>query len=502
MHLAQRFARLAEEAGARPALIDAVSGASCSFAELVGDAAAAGHALLDAGLRRGDRVALLLRSDRWYVTLDAGLLVAGLVRAPMDPSLRAEDWERLIVGADAAAVVFGAEFAGALAPLRERLPGVRWLPSEAVREAARSADRTPHPAGDASDPAALIFTGGTTSAPKAVEHSHATLGAAVENIAAARPICAADRFLNVRPLWPAAGITVLAQLLGGGTVVLGGRFDAHTFCAAAAEHGATVTSLVPTLLHRLVEALEGGAVLPESLQRIDIGAAAIHATTFARFLAVAGPRLGVLYGLSEAPWSVYQPPSAVATDDPEHRVRRMASSGRALGTARIRIVDADGRDGPAGEQGEIVIGGPHVMLGYVGEEPAGGEFRTGDLGFLDEDGVLTVTGRIKELIRTGGVAILPADVETVLLGHPDVADATVLGVPDAEWGEVVAAVVVPRAGASIEAGALIAYARERLPAYARPRVVEVAVALPRSHYGKVLKAQLRQQLVAGREAAR
>ncbi len=499
VHLAELFARTADRHGARLALLDGDE--RISFAELVDRASALGWTLLDHGLRRGDRVALLLPTDHRYAIIEYGVLVSGLVRVPLDPSLRPDDWRTQLEDCGAGALVYDGVTPEALAELRAALPEVRLLPAydgpDALLAQSLVAPRRAHAAGPPGDLAALMYSGGTTSRPKAAVHSHATLATVVRNILSTRTIGPDERFLNVRPLWPAASVTVLAQLLGGGTVVLAGRFSPERFCAAAHEHRATVSSLVPTMLHRLVDHLATGATLPDSLQRIDIGAAGIHPDTFQRFLDLAGPRLGVLYGLCEAPWSCYQPPEALRTGDPIVRARRIATSGRPLPNVELRIVDEAGAGRARGETGEIELRGPHLMLGYWGADPlpAGEGVRTGDLGHLDADGFVRITGRLRELIRTGGVSVSPAPVEQALLEHPDVVEAAVVGVPDAEWGERVAAVVVLRPGASEAPDALAAWCRDRVAAYARPRLVHVVDALPRSHYGKVLKAQLRDELV-------
>jgi acyl-CoA synthetase (AMP-forming)/AMP-acid ligase II len=202
----------------------------------------------------------------------------------------------------------------------------------------------------------------------------------------------------------------------------------------------------------------------------------------------------VLYGQTEAPWTNYLPGADLA--DPARRERLIRTVGRELFGYRVVIRADDGAPLPAGEPGEVTIQGDHVMQGYWQQPEAtalalrAGWLYTGDLGRLDEEGYLTVVGRKKEVIRPGGNTVLPVEVEHVLLTHPAVAEAAVIGVPDREWGESVKAFVVLRAGASATADELIEHCRRHLASFKKPREVVFIETLPRSHYGKVLKTQL------------
>jgi acyl-CoA synthetase (AMP-forming)/AMP-acid ligase II len=326
--------------------------------------------------------------------------------------------------------------------------------------------------------------------------THGGLTAAVQNIVGARGMGMGDVMLNVRPAWPIAAIVLLAHLAAGGTVLMAGRFEPPAFLQLLQEHRVAATSLVPTHLARLMAETDPRGYDLAQLRAIDIGAAAVAPELFERVLDAFGPRIGILYGLTEAPWSCYQPPAAFACGV-EERAQRMRSVGRALFGAEVVVRDPDGAALPAGEEGEVTIRGAHVTPGYWRRPEADaaafrdGWFRTGDLGRIDAQGQLSITGRIKELIRSGGRSIVPAEVEVALRMHPAVADVAVVGLPDAEWGEIVAAAVVLRAGANApDEAQLIEWSREGLSSFKKPRRIFFLDEIPRSHYGKVQRAPL------------
>jgi acyl-CoA synthetase (AMP-forming)/AMP-acid ligase II len=283
-------------------------------------------------------------------------------------------------------------------------------------------------------------------------------------------------------------------VLGGACAVLGGRFEPDRFLDQLVQHRATATSLVPTLLIRLLDQADPRRVDLSALRTIDHGAAAIPPEVFLQAIDVLGPKISVLYGLSEAPWTCYLPGADLS--DVARRERLIRTVGRELFGYRVVIRDENGAPLPDGEPGEITIQGDHVMQGYWRQPELSaqalrdGWLYSGDLGRLDPDGYLAVVGRKKEVIRSGGNTVLPVEVEHVLLGHPAVAEAAVVGVPDREWGESVKAFVVLRDGARASGLELIEHCRAHLASFKKPRSVEFVDALPRSHYGKVLKTQL------------
>lgn len=481
---------------ARTALVDDASGLSWSYEALWDACKAAGAHLRARALAPGDRVALLADAQPEYLFADYGAMAAGLVRVPLDPGLSAAELARQVEDAGARVLLAGASRA-ALA--RQLQTAAEVLALEELATAPGGAPLSV--AGPPLDAlASLNYTGGTSSEPKAVMLTQGNLGAILGSIVAARGTQPGEVMLNVRPLWPIAAVIVLAQLAAGGTVVLGGGFEPRRFVELLRRHRAQSTSLVPTHLVRLLRDVPAAelAALPD-LRAIDVGAAAIPQDAFEALLAALGAKIGVLYGLTEASWSCYQPPREL--EGPRGiREGRMRTVGRPVPGCELRIEKEDGTAASAGEAGEVLLRGAHVMAGYWNRpEPTrealrGGWFHTGDQGVLDAEGVLSITGRLKELIRTGGKSVTPEEVEGALCSYPGVAEAAVVGLPDAEWGEIVAAAVVAAKGAALSERDLAAHCATLLSPHKRPKRIRLVDTLPRSHYGKVQRAKLRALL--------
>lgn len=489
MALANVLLRAAQRWGSATALIDAERGRNWSFDELLAACADVGGRLRARGIAIGERVAILADAQPEYLFADYGAMAAGLVRVPLDPSLSAAELVRQIEDAEARVLLVGASRRALGDEIAARMHGAGTpvLPLEDMAGAEPALEPWLPPAALAS----LNYTGGTSSAPKAVMLTHANLRAVLQNIILARGTAPGEVMLNVRPLWPIAAVIVLAHLAAGGSVVLGGAFDPARFVAQLKRYRAASTSLVPTHLVRLLRDVARAELASlDTLRAIDVGAAAIPPETFEAAVDALGPKIGVLYGLTEAPWSCYQGPEALA-GTPAQRAARMRTAGRPVFGCDVRI-----------EEGEIQIRGGHVMQGYwkrpeaTAEALRDGWFHTGDRGSLDAAGILSVTGRIKEVIRTGGKSVQPEEVEQVLCQHPQVAEASVVGIPDAEWGEIVAAAVVPR-GTGLNPTALMAHCHALLSPHKRPKLIRLVDALPRSHYGKVQRAKVKEAITAG-----
>jgi acyl-CoA synthetase (AMP-forming)/AMP-acid ligase II len=502
MNVGSLLARCAQQWPRQTAVIDAGTGTQYSFATFTQLLFGLGAALRERGLAEQDRVAILGDNTPHYLLWDYGVMAAGLVRVPLDPSLSVDEQAAQLRDAGARMLAHAEEYTDRARELAQRLPGLELAPLEFdTASAPRSALPAATPASNTV--ASLNYTGGSTGAPKAVMVTHGSLTSALQNIVLGRAQGPGDVMLNMRPLWPIAAIIVLAQIASGATAVLAGRFQPQRFLELLQHYKASSTSLVPTHLVRILKEVDPRQYDLSALRAIDVGAAAISPDTFMQAIDAFGPVIGVLYGLTEASWTCYQPPSALA--DPATREQRIRTAGRPLFGCEVRI-DTDHGVAAPNTEGEILIRGAHLAAGYWGQPGLtaqvfqDGWFRTGDLGMLDESGCLKVTGRLKEVIRSGGKSVLPDEIERALRAYPGVEDAAAAGLPDAEWGEIIGAVVVPQAGAQVAVEQLMEHCRATLSGFKKPRLIVFAAAIPKSHYGKVQRAKVRDMLVQAQRA--
>ncbi|HEY7662133.1 MAG TPA: AMP-binding protein [Xanthobacteraceae bacterium] len=497
MHVAAIWRELAARHGTRAAVADEHE--TLSYRQFHARITRCGNALRGLGLVKGDRVALLIPDIREYLEVDYAIMAAGFVRVPLDPRLARSELAALLRYAGARALVTHASFAPAIEQLREGVEDLRHLITIGggigfdYERLLERASELPLPEGDGDDLASLNFSGGTTGAPKAAKLRHRNLVTVAHNTIDGFGVRRDSVFLNVRPLWPVAQVVLMSHLFAGATVVLR-RFDPEAFATFVCQHGATRTSLVPTQLVRLIDHLRPRDTRLGRLQAIHVGGSRIPPAMFERALELLGPRIGVLYGLTEAPVTTYLAPAAL---EPEGARVLMQSVGRVLGDYQVRIAGTD--DTPpvgSGRSGEVLIRGGNVMAGYWRDEAASraalreGWLHTGDIGEFDDGGNLHIVGRLKEVIRSGSSTVIPKEVEDVIVLHPAVAEVAVIGLPDPEWGEAVTAFVVTKPGMSVAEGDLVEHCRQRLAGYKKPRSIRFVASLPRSHYGKVLRAQL------------
>jgi acyl-CoA synthetase (AMP-forming)/AMP-acid ligase II len=502
LHIGAIWRELARRHADRTAIID--ERGQLTYRQLQSRITRFGNALRGLSLRQGDRVALLVPDIREYLQVDYGIVSAGLVRVPLDPRLTRADLSALLRHAGAAALVTHASFAEQVIGLADEVESLRHiiaigagtiggaLPYETLLE---RVSEQPLPDGDGDDLASLNFSGGTTGAPKAAMLRHRNLVAVARNTISGFDISGDDVFLNVRPLWPIAQVILMSHLFAGATVVLQ-RFDPEQLGALIERTGATRTSLVPTQLVRWLEHLRPNDARLARLQAIYVGGSRIPPDIFERALDIIGAKIGVLYGLTEAPVTCYLQPRALAARD-EDRGRLIQSVGRVLGDYELRIAASDEQiSAGSGRSGEVQIRGGNVMAGYWRDDAStsaalrDGWLHTGDIGEFDAAGNLAIVGRIKDVIRSGSSTVIPKEVEDVIVSHPAVAEVAVIGLPDAEWGEAVTAFVVAKPGMAVTERDLVEHCRARLAGYKKPRAIRFVASLPRSHYGKVLRAQL------------
>lgn len=449
------------------ALVVTADRAPISYRELARLVDGMAGELRRAGLSPGDRVALRAQSGAAYVVGLLAILQAGMVAVPLDPAL--PDAEQLA---------------------RCTRAGVRALligePDQTAPQLDVTAAPRPAPDGLRDDDAVIMFTGGTTGAPKMVPWTHDNITAAVNGVIDTYRLGPQDATVAAMPLFHGHGLiaALLSPLASGGTVLLpaGGRFSAHRFFDDVAAVRATWFTAVPTIHRILLARMVTEHPRPTTLRFIRSCSAALDSKTAQELHARFGAPVLSAYGMTEATHQV----SSTGPNDPA----APGLVGRSTGP-EIRIVGDDGTPRPAGGVGEVWLRGSTVVRGYLansavtGANFTDGWLHTGDLGSLSEGGELTLRGRIKELINRGGEKISPEHVEDVLAGHPDVAEVAVFGVPDPIYGEAVAAVIVPRAATSPTPAELVEFCRARLAAFEVPGSIEFAGELPHTAKGSV-----------------
>ena len=479
-----------------PALAEPASGERTSYGELRETAGRIGRSLAAAGIGAGDAVAMSLPNGPEIVAAFLGVVEAGAAAAPLNQAYTADEFHTYLDDLRPRAMLFMRGEQSAARAACDAL-GVRQLELTGARTAELGLHGVASGAAERRDPdatALLLHTSGTTSKPKGVPIRQRNLAASARAVAATYRLGADDASHCAMPLFHVHGLvaSTLATLASGGCVIAPRRFSASAFWEECAAHAATWYSAVPTI-HRIL------------LSRAEDGASE-HAGNGLRFArscssALPGPLMQAFeqsfalplveaYGMTEAAHQMASNPLPPGE-------RRAGSVGRATGT-EIAILGDDWGALPAETVGEVCVRGPGVVDGYRANPEAtaasfrDGWFRTGDSGLLSDDGYLSLAGRIKELINRGGEKISPHEVEDALLAHPDVVEAVAFALPDAKYGETVAAAVVTRS--ALAEDILRAHCGERLAAFKVPVRVHVVEAIPKGPTGKVQRRLLAEQL--------
>ena len=470
----------------RTAIVVPDTGLRLTYGALRQQTEALAEALAAAGIRRGGRVALALPNGLPAVVGFLAAATAGTA-APLNPAYKEDEFRFFLEDTNAQLLLVpagGGEEARRAAADRIPVFDVELTDGGGVALRGQTGRRSFDPL-SRDDVALVLHTSGSTGRPKRVPLTHANLTISAANIVQSYALTPDDVSLCVMPLFHVHGLvaSTLATLASGGTVVVPGKFSPLTFRRLAHEHRATWYSAVPTLHQLVLSRGERGAPASSPLRFIRSCSAALPPQVMRDLEAAFGVPVLEAYGMTEAAHQMTSNPMPPGE-------RRPGSVGQATGV-RISIMDDSGRHLPVGERGEVVIKGPNVTAGYENNAEANaasftdGWFRTGDQGTLDASGYLTLVGRLKELINRGGEKISPREIDDVLLGHPAVAEAVAFGVPHPTWGEEVeAAVVLRHAGEAAEA-TLLAYCRERLADYKRPKRIHITEAIPRTATGKI-----------------
>ncbi|MFW5825487.1 MAG: acyl-CoA synthetase [Marinobacter sp.] len=498
--LASRRARLTPD---RKALEDLASGVTYSYRQLNEQAARFAAAARGTwGLREGDRVAFLGHNRAEFFVMLSGCAKAGLILVPLNWRLAQPELEQLMEDCTPQVLIFGGEFTDSARKLKAsgHVPALVDLDGQAgdCRHydedlAATEPDLTPHPDRDPDTPWYLLYTSGTTGRPKGVIQTFRMMMSNYLNIGLAVELTGRDTLLNVLPLFHTAGINLYssALLLAGGCVLVARSFEPDQ-AIDILENRATIFFGVPAVYQAILEHPSFSGDRLRKVRSWGCGGAPLALPVARRFVEQ-GIRVRTGMGMTETGPTVFLLDEADVLD-------KIGSVGRPQLLTEVRILGSDGQDVKPGEPGELLIRGPNVTPGYWNRPDAtrqaiepDGWLHSGDVARCDEDGCYYIVDRWKDMFISGGENVYPAEVERVLVEHPAVSEAAVIGVPDTKWGEVGKAFLCLKPDASAPGESdLSAWCRQRLAGYKVPKHFTVVDELPRNALGKVTKQALRQ----------
>ncbi|MGV9501269.1 4-coumarate--CoA ligase family protein [Streptomyces sp. NPDC003642] len=497
----------AAEFGDTPALIDGTDGTTLTYEQVDRFHRRVAAGLAEAGLRKGDVLALHSPNTVAFPTAFYAATRAGATVTTVHPLATAQEFAKQLTDCAARWIVTVSPLLDIARRAAELAGGVREIfvcdsatGHRSLIDMLATTAREPQVAIDpAEDVAALPYSSGTTGTPKGVMLTHRQIATNLAQLNPAIPAGPGDRVLAVLPFFHIYGLTALmnAPLRQGATVVVLPRFDLEQFLAAIRDHRITALYVAPPIVLALAKHPVVAQYDLSSLRYIVSAAAPLDARLAAACSERLGlPPVGQAYGMTELSPGTHVVPLDAMRDAPPGTV------GKLIAGTEMRIVSLDDptRDLPAGESGEILIRGPQVMKGYLGRPDAtaamidgDGWLHTGDVGHVDGDGWLFVVDRVKELIKYKGFQVAPAELEALLLTHPGIADAAVIGTYDDDGNEVPHAYVVRQpAAAGLSAGEIMMYVAERVAPYKRVRRVTFIDGVPRAASGKILRRQLRE----------
>ncbi len=473
-----------------------------TYAQLANRCNRIANGLKGLGLSKGDRVALLLMNGAEYVEAVFACSAVGLIAVPLNWRLGHDELAFILADCAPKVLIHHAQFAQraeALArgcsSILKRLESVdSGAPSsyEEFIASARDDDAVDASVGG-DDPHLIMYTSGTTGNPKGVVLTHANcfwqsvngwaLGVAPETVA-----------LVILPLFHVGGLngSVTPMIHVGATVIIPPKFDPGDTLATMQKERVSGMVAVPAIYQMLYDHPDFPKTDLSSIVAFISGGAPLG-IELTRKYHERGLEFRQGYGLTETS-------PGVTGMGPGECLRKAGTAGRPCLYVDVRIVDDDGRELPVGRAGEVVVRGPNVMAGYWNrpEETAkvlrDGWFHTGDIGYLDEDNFLTLVDRKKDMIISGGENVYPAEIEKVLLEHPGIAEAAVVGRADPKWGEVPVAFVVPRPGYALTAGEIVGFCADRIAKYKTPKDVILREVLPHNAAGKIMKPALKREL--------
>ena len=471
-----------------------------NYAELNARVNQLAHGLLAIGVRRGDAVALSVGNRIEHLEIIFATAKIGALAIPLDVKWKALELASVVAALEPRFIILQedcvAEFERAkqLKDLN-RVQAVS-LSSDLTYDGllnGQSADE-PDVHVDEDDPFVVMLTSGTTGFPKGCLATQRTFVFHCINNAIEKGLGAHDRAILSSPIYFNAGRSfTLGIIYFGGTMILHERFDAEEVLKTIEQEKITYVGAVPTMCERMLHVLESKKYDTSSLRCLAITGGKVHPAVLEALKQNLTPNIYRTYASTDSGQMAISKPGDMG---------EKSNAARPVWCVDLRIVDDDGMAVKVGEVGEIICQSPLATHGYYKNPEAtnaafrDGWFYTGDLGYFDEEGYLFVSGRKKDMVKSGGISIYPLEIESVIYNHPDILEAAVIGVADPQWGEAVKAVVVRKPNANLTGDELIAFCKERLSAYKVPKSVEIRDSLPHTEVGKVNKVKLKEMILA------
>ncbi|HEY0225117.1 MAG TPA: long-chain-fatty-acid--CoA ligase FadD2 [Mycobacterium sp.] len=472
-----------------------------SYKELDDAAHAVANGLIEMGVKAGDGVAILARNHRWFLIANYGAARAGARIILLNSEFSGPQIKEVSEREGAKVIIYDDEYTKAVSKAEPELGKLRALGTNPDSDEPSASDdetladlierSSKDPAPKAGKHASIIIlTSGTTGTPKGANRSTPPSLAPVGGILSHVPFKAEELTSLPAPMFHALGYlhATLAMFLGS-TLVLRRKFKPPLVLEDIEKHKVTALVVVPVMLSRILDTLEKMDKKPDlsSLKIIFVSGSQLGAELAARALKDIGPVIYNMYGSTEIAFATIA--------GPEHLEKNASTVGPVVKGVKVKILDDNGNELPQGDVGRIFVGNAFPFEGYTGgghKQIIDGLMSSGDVGYFDEHGLLYVSGRDDEMIVSGGENVFPAEVEDLISGHPEVIEATAIGVEDKEYGHRLRAFVVKKDGAGVDEDTIKTYVREHLARYKVPREVVFLDELPRNPTGKILKRELRE----------
>ena len=509
MNIANTLVQAGREHTGRPALAVGVA-PYCTYGELAERVAVmAGRLLNELGLQQGDRVGIAMKNCPQFLEVLYATWHAGCSAVPINAKLHTREFEYILAHSSARVCFITPELEEAIVPLRDSITSLERIITAPSPEYEALYEGAPLPIAESSpdDLAWLFYTSGTTGRPKGAMLTHRNLMAMTlgyfSDVDAINP---GDSVIHAAPMSHGSGLYGLPHVAKGAVHVIpdSGGFQPEEIFQLIQEYTGVTFFAAPTMVKRLVDNTATSAPDITNLKTIIYGGGPMYVEDLKLAMGSLGNRLAQIYGQGESPMTITSMTKAQHADTGDsHLEEHLASAGTPQTGIEVRVVDENDVTVSPGEVGEVLVRGDAVMAGYYDNPEAtarslrDGWLHTGDLGFMDADGFLTLKDRSNDMIISGGTNIYPREVEDVLLLHEGVQETAVIGKPDPDWGESVVAFVVAKAGIEVTAEALDALCLENVARFKRPKEYHFIDALPKNNYGKVVKTELRELLGPG-----